>query len=204
MVEDKFDQGLTHLKDLDNTHLIKTTPNQIRDLAPNDSERVPLTFTMVAPGRQCHYVTVTADNNATPVKLQACATGTQAALAVQISAERVRDVGEVATFNVTIRNTGSSPAENVVLRVQFDPAVEPVIENDVKRLDDGSVSVQLDRLAANERRVIPLHGRCRTQTLHARARATVTALGGAESVDETNLEIRQPNTAPPPGIPGGP
>jgi uncharacterized repeat protein (TIGR01451 family) len=200
VVEDRFDQGLSHEKDLQNTHAIRRA-GDIRDLAPNDSERIALTFTMTGAGRQCHYVTVSADG-ATPVKQQACATGIQAALEVKISAEHTRVVGDVTTFSVAVRNIGSSGAANVVLRVQFDPtaAMEPIIESDWSRLEDGSVAVQLNReLTANERRVFRLQARCRAASTHACARASITATGGAVSQDEACLEILPPGS--PPGAP---
>ena len=104
-------------------------------------------------------------------------------------------VGEVATFNVAVRNTGTSAAANVVLRVQFDPAIEPVIENGVTRLDDGSVAVQLDReLAANEKRrdsVCKADAGIRAR-MHARERPS-RRLGGADSQDEACLEILPAN-----------
>jgi uncharacterized repeat protein (TIGR01451 family) len=201
-VADEFDLGLSHEKDLQNTHKID---KPIRPLAPNDSEVVGLSFTLVQGGRQCHRVTVTADGS-DPVKLEGCVTGIQAAIEVKISGEHRHVVGEVAEFNVTIKNTGTSAATNVVLRVQFDPsaAIEPVIENGLSRLDDGSVAVQLGELALSERRVFRLQGRCRNPSAHACARASVTALGGAISQDEACLEILPAlPSSPPPGA-GGP
>jgi uncharacterized repeat protein (TIGR01451 family) len=201
-VADDFDVGLTHEGDVRNTHNIE---KPIRDLAPNDSERVPLTFRLVKGGRQCHRVTVTADGS-DPAKAEGCVTAIQAAIGVKISGPHQRVVGEVAEFSATIRNTGTSAAANVELRVQFDPAgaIEPVIENGLSRLDDGSVTVQLGELAANEKRVVAFRGRCRNPSVRVLARASVTALGGAVSQDETSLEIlpAMPNS-PPPGA-GGP
>ena len=201
-VADEFDLGLSHEKDLQNTHKVD---KPIRPLAPNDSEVVALSFTVVQGGRQCHRVTVTGDGS-DPVKLEGCATGIQAAIEVRITGAVRRVVGEVAEFNATIKNTGTSAATNVVLRVQFDPsaAIEPVIENGLSRLDDGSVAVQLGELALSERRVVRLQGRCRNPSAHACARASVTALGGAVSQDEACLEILPAlPSSPPPGT-GGP
>jgi uncharacterized repeat protein (TIGR01451 family) len=200
-VTDEFDTGLTHEGDVRNTHNIE---KPVRDLAPNDSERVTLTFKLVESGRQCHRVTVTADG-ADPQKLQGCAAAIQAAIGVKISAPVRRVVGEVAEFSATIRNTGTSPATNVELRVQFDPAIEPVIESGVSRLDDGSVAIRLDReLAASERRVFRLQGRCRNPSTHACVRASVTALGGAVSQDEACLEILPAMPDSPAPAPVGP
>lgn len=202
-IKDRFDLGLTHEKDLQNTHVIERSEG-IRELAPNDSERIPLTFTVVESGRQCHHVTVTADGS-DPATQQACVTGIQAAIEVKITGAHRRVVGEIAEFNAAVKNTGTSGATNVVLRVQFDQAIEPVIENGLSRLDDGSVGLQFDReLAPNEKRVIPLRGRCRNPSTHACARATVTALGGAVSQDEACLEILPVMSNSLPAGPGGP
>jgi uncharacterized repeat protein (TIGR01451 family) len=199
-VDDEFDTGLTHEGDVSNTHHIEKA---IRDLAPNDSERVTLTFKLVEGGKQCHRVTVAADG-CDPQKLQGCASGIQTAIGVKIRAPVRKVVGEVAEFSATIQNTGSGTAANVELRVQFDPtsAIEPVIDNGLTRLDDGSVSVRLGDLAANERRVFRVQGRCRNPSAHACARASVTALGGADSQDEACLEIlpAMPDSPPPPAV----
>jgi uncharacterized repeat protein (TIGR01451 family) len=128
-------------------------------------------------------------------------TATQASLEVKISGEHQHVVGEVATFIATIRNTGSSPAANVELRVVFDQAIDLIAENDVERMSDGSAVVRLgSQLAVGERRSIRLRGTCRTQTAHACARASVSSMGGAASQDETCLEILPATSAAAPGF----
>jgi uncharacterized repeat protein (TIGR01451 family) len=184
---DRFDAGLSHIGDTLKEHVVKNL--KIRELAPNDSEKIPLDFQVIAAGRQCHEATVTADD-ADPARQQACCTGIQAALEVTIRGILRRVVGEVAEFSVSVRNTGSSGAAGVVLRVQFDQSIEPVIDTSFERLSDGSIVVRLDReLATNEKRMFRLQGRCRAPSAHACAKATVTAAGGASSVDEACLEI---------------
>ena len=200
-VEDQFDQGLTHEMDLRNTHVIQRSEG-IRELAPNDSERINLTFKVAATGRQCHTVTVTADGSE-PAMQQACVIGTQASLEVKISGERTRIVGETTTFTVSIRNTGSTAAANVELRVAFDPvqSIEPIVESGMERLQDGSILVRLNgELAPDERRSgLRIQGRCRAPVARACARATVSSMGGANSNDETCLEILPTNPAAAPG-----
>jgi uncharacterized repeat protein (TIGR01451 family) len=196
-ISDRFDPGLRHLKDTENAHII--TYSILREVAPNDSERIPLTFQVVEGGRQCHDVTVTCDG-AESVKLpQACVTGTQTSLEVKISGEHTRIVGETTTFNVSIRNTGSTSAAGVELRVAFDPVIEPIIESGLERLQDGSVLVRLNgELAPGEKRSsLRLQARCRAQSRHACAKATASSMGGATSQDEACLEILPPN----PGVP---
>ena len=202
-IVDRFDPGLRHDGDLNNTHVIEFDKSRIRELAPNDSERFALTFKLVDSGKHCHEVTVTADGSE-PAVQQACVTATQAALEVKISGEHTRVVGDITTFSIAVRNIGTSAAANVVLRVQFDQPIEPIIESGASRLDDGSVAVQLEReLTANERRIFRLQGRCRTQSTHACARASVTASGGVVSQDEACIEILPAISGGAPGV-GGP
>ncbi len=177
-VVDRFDAGLSHLGDTRKERVVKNS--NIRDLAPNDSERIPLTFQLVDTGKQCHQVTVTADGSE-PATQQACVTGSQASLEVKITGEHRHIVGDVAQFSAAVRNTGSSAAANVELRVVFDPSIEPIAESGIERLPDGSILVRLDReMTANERRVFRLQGRCRAPSTKACAKATVTASGGAD------------------------
>jgi uncharacterized repeat protein (TIGR01451 family) len=198
-VTDSFDPGLRHEGDKNNEHVIRNS--KIRELAPNDSQVINLDFQLIAPGKHCHTVTVTADG-ADPVRLQpSCVTATQASLEVKISGEHRHIVGEVAAFNATIRNTGSSPAAGVELRVVFDQSIDLIAEGDVEKMSDGSALVRLNGvLAPGERRPIRLRGNCRAQSAHACARASVSSMGGAASQDETCLEILPPNSSPPPGL----
>ncbi len=193
----RFDQGLSHPGDTRKEHHVEKS---VRDLAPNDSERIQLTYQVVASGKQCHQVTVTSDG-AEPAQQQACVTGAQASLAVKISGEHTRIVGDTTTFTVSVQNTGSTPASNVELRMVFDQAIEPILEAGMDRQQDGSVLIRLDGdLALGEKRSLRLQGRCRAQSTHACARASVSSLGSSASQDEACLEILPMNPAAAPGV----
>jgi uncharacterized repeat protein (TIGR01451 family) len=205
VITDSFDKaGLRHDRDQNREGVIRN-PKSVPELAPNASGVVKLDFQVIAPGKYCHNVTVTADG-ADPVRLPpACVTGTQASLEVKISGEYRRVVGEVASFNVTIQNTGSSPAANVELRVVFDPAsaleLIPEAQNGIERLPDGSARVQLNgELAVSERRPIRIRCNTRAPSAHACARASVSSMGGGASQDEACLEILQANNGAAPGF----
>jgi hypothetical protein len=205
VIMDSFDkQGLRHDRDQNKEGVIRNAKS-VPELAPNASGVVKLDFQVIAPGKYCHNVTVTADG-ADPVRLPpACVTGTQASLEVKISGEYRRVVGEVASFNVTIQNTGSSPAANVELRVVFDPAsaleLIPEAQNGIERLPDGSARVQLNgELAVSERRPIRIRCNTRAPSAHACARASVSSMGGGASQDEACLEILQANNGAAPGF----
>ena len=72
---DRFDAGLSHVRAVDNELAVKY--EAMRDLAPGDSETVPLTFGVRAAGELCHEVSVTADGVA-PVIESGCVTATEA------------------------------------------------------------------------------------------------------------------------------
>lgn len=200
-VRDTFDKGLRHPSAPNENSVVNSN---IRDLAPNDSETVRLTLQLVEAGEHCHDVVVSADG-ADPLTKHACATGLQAALGVKIDGPHSRVVGDIAEFKAVVRNTGATAAASVELVIRFDPAIEPTVEQGMERLPDGSILIRIDRgLAANERRVIPLQARCRSESKHACARATARALGGTDTVDETCLEILPALSGAAPGGTGTP
>ncbi|HEX5472737.1 MAG TPA: hypothetical protein VFW73_12675 [Lacipirellulaceae bacterium] len=185
-VRDRFDPGLRS-PGVQNTHLIKNA--NIRDLVPNESQTIKLPFQVIAPGQQCHDVAVAADG-VEPVGQHACVTGLQASLNVKVTAPVSRVVGETVQFSVAVKNVAASAAANVEIRFQCDTAIDLSVEQGIQRLPDGSLLVRLDRgLAANEQRVFPFHGQCKVPSDHVCARATVTALGGVNSVDEACFQI---------------
>ena len=63
-VRDRFDRGLAHPSAKPGEYTIEYLG--MRDLSPGESATLPspLTFQVVAPGQQCHEVTVTADGAA--------------------------------------------------------------------------------------------------------------------------------------------
>lgn len=186
-VRDRFDQGLKNSMDSQHTNLIRNTT--LRDLAPNDQQTIQLAFQVIAPGKQCHDLTVTADG-AEPFTQRNCVTGIQASLNVKVSCDRSRIVGQNVEIKVSVRNVGSNPATQIDVRIQLDKAIQPFIENGAERLPDGSLDYRLTgQLAPNEVRVLSFQGRCVSPSNKACARATVTASGGGTSQDEACVEI---------------
>jgi uncharacterized repeat protein (TIGR01451 family) len=186
-VTDRFDQGLTNLMDTENTHVIDTS---LQNLSPNESVKLPrpLTFQVVGAGKQCHVVTLTADDM-DPVSQQACATGLQAALQVKLSAIFARSVGQVAEFKVSVKNIGSTAVKDAQLAVQFDPVIEPILQPGQERQSNNGILIRLNgELLSGESRVVPFQGLCKQESKHACAHAAVVS-GGANSVDDACFEI---------------
>jgi uncharacterized repeat protein (TIGR01451 family) len=198
-ITDRFDQGLAHPNDTKNEHVIHNT--NLNDIPPNESQRLPrpLTFRIVGVGPQCHDLTVTADD-ADPVSKRACVTGVPAALEVKISGLHTATVGDVADFNVTVRNTGTTNASGVQLAVQFDAAFEPMFDPGQEPLPNGGVLVRFDRdLVPTEKRPLRVRAKCKQSSQHACAHAAVSAMGNANTVDDWCLEIRPPFSGTVPG-----
>ena len=196
-VMDQFDQGLRHLNDARNEHVVRNA--NIRDLAPNESIPVQLSLQVVEAGEHCHDITVSADG-ADAVKQHRCATGLQSSVQVTIRGPFSRVVGDTAEYSINVQNVGTVPAGKVELVIQLDPAIDPAIEEGAEKLPNGSVLIRLDRdLAPSERRTFRLQGLCRTPSNRACARATVTAAGGASSTDRSAcFQILPQNSAAPP------
>jgi hypothetical protein len=195
-VKDEFEKGLQHLKATNENVIYYNQP--IRDLAPGESTAIRLDFKVTEAGQHCHTATVTADD-AVAATQRACATGIASALGVQIQGERLKTVGETTDFSIVVRNTGTSPAANVELAVEFDPAMEGVVDDGWQPMQNGGLLMRMDRsLAPSEMRIFRAHARCKSPSNDAKAKVTVTAPGGVISVDEKGLEIRAalPATAP--------
>jgi uncharacterized repeat protein (TIGR01451 family) len=121
---------------------------------------------------------------------RACITARQAAMEVTVTAPRTRVVGEIAQFNVVVKNTGEVAATNVEIVNRYDAALEPSqAPEGHERLADGGIVLRIDRLEAGERRTLNTTAFCRTQSNRACNRAIVTADGGITAAAEGCVEI---------------
>lgn len=187
-IRDQFDRGLSHPRARPGEFAVEYTG--MRDLPPGETASIPLTFQVVAPGTHCHEVTVAADD-VSPVTERACVTARSAALDVTVTAPRSRVVGEVAELNIVVKNVGDVAAQNVELVIRFDAALSPERIGDPrhKRLPDGAIALNIERLEVAERRAVQLTARCVSPSEYAAVRATVTAAGNVVAANEGRVEI---------------
>jgi uncharacterized repeat protein (TIGR01451 family) len=182
IIEDVFPPGLRHPE---GETKIRTQPDLIGDIPPNESKTMPLTFEVIAEGQQCHTVTVTAEG-ADAVSKQGCVIGLKPAFAsFEIVGPVSRTVGEKAEFNIIIKN-GDLPAKNVAVILKFNPALEliPAADNRYQRLQDGSIMLQIGDLVANEQRTFkdqPIEAVCKADTRSACVQGELR-VGGAFSL----------------------
>ena len=186
-LRDRFDTGLRHPSAKPNEFAVEYPG--VRDLPPGESTTIPLTFQVVAGGTQCHEVTVSVEG-AESISERACVTARQGALEVEVTAPRSRVVGEVAQFNVVVKNVGDVAATNVEIIHRYDEALDPSeAPEGHERLADGGILLRIDRLEAGERRSIRTTALCRTPSNRACNSARVTADGGIVAAAEGCVEI---------------
>jgi uncharacterized repeat protein (TIGR01451 family) len=190
LIRDQFDRGLSHERAQPNETAVEYAG--MRDLAPGESETIPLTFGVNAAGTHCHTVTVSAEG-AEPVSQRGCITARGATLEVTATGPRTHIVGELATFRVLVRNTGDVAATNIVIVARCDTPLAPrEAERGHQRLEDGGIQLQIARMEPAERRTLTLTAECRGQSNSACVRFIVTADGGVLKADEACVEILPP------------
>jgi uncharacterized repeat protein (TIGR01451 family) len=203
-IRSQFDRGLSHPEAKPNVYAVDY--NHMRDLPPGDSETIPLTFGVVAGGTQCHEVTVTAEG-AEAVSGRGCVTARQATLEVEVRGPRSRNIGQTAEFVAVIRNVADVAATNVEIVARCDAPLEPSrAEPGHQRLPDGALVMRIEKMEAKEQRTFRMEAICRTSSLSACNRISVTADGGVSVADEACVEIlpaQQPGSAAVPGTPAG-
>ena len=198
----RFDEGLAHLSARPGVYEIDY--QGMRALPPGESETIPLTFQVTAGGTQCHEVTVSAEG-AQSQSARGCVTAPQAELQVTANASRRSTVGEIAEFGAVVRNVGTVAATNVLLVARYDAELEPVeAEPGHKRLPDGAVTLEIDRLEPGERRTFGMTARCQAQSNNACTRFIVTADGGVTAATEACVEILPLRPPSGPGAAGAP
>lgn len=204
VVVDEFSHGLTHPQALPNEFAIKYPG--MPDLPPGETASVPLDFEVIAAGRQCHEVKVTAEGGA-EASSRSCVTArerqplAQPSLSATMTGPTRREVGEVAEFRAVITNTGDVPITNIKIIDRYDPAFQPAqATSGHTLLAGGDLEWDVDRLEVSEQREFSLHCNCLMPTSSACNRVIVTADGGVTTADETCVEIL-PKLQP--GGPGG-
>jgi uncharacterized repeat protein (TIGR01451 family) len=211
-VLDQFDHGLKHPQAQPNEFAVKYPG--MKDLAPGESATVPLTFEVIAPGRQCHQVTVSADagNPATDRGCIMAVTPAQAATPIPNAAPNANIapnpgvpgtlevlkvaplrhfVGELAKFKTVVKNSGQVPVTHVEVLDQYDAAFDPrFIDAGSETAGTGKLLWRIDRLEVGERREFNVQAACVSPATSACSRVTVSADGGLNYTDQKCVEIQ--------------
>lgn len=202
VITSDFDQGLSHPGDTKGVFRIES--KSMRTLGPGESDSIPLSFTITKPGRQCQRVTVSAAD-ATDVFHQACVDVAAAApaaerptLRVEITGERIKNVGDLTDFNTVVENTGTVAATNLIVDITTDREfLEPKqADRDLEQQPDGTLRVQIPRLAPGEKRNYAIQCLCRAANDRACAKINVTGDNDVRYLAEHCIEIRPPRGGP--------
>lgn len=207
IVRNDFDPGLTHISDGRGENVIQTDPGKVADIGPGDSRSLFLTFGVQKAGRLCQNVRVSYNSpNAAMTnhcinvpQLQAQAQGQ---LQVSKQAPRLRNVGEIATFTLSIRNVGNAPLTNIEVVDTFDPELQP--QPGDAELRNGSLFWRIQRLEVGGTWRRDVNCQCLAAKLEACGIVSVTAETGTltpavVTTERACTEIRQalPDVTPP-------
>jgi hypothetical protein len=204
---DQFDHGLKHPQAQANEYAVKYPG--MKDLGPGESATVALTFEVIAAGKQCHTVTVSADAG-NPATERGCITAVAPAAPIAVPNAAVAPspggagtlevlkqaplrhfVGELAKFKVIIKNSGQVPVTHIEVLDQYDAGFDPrFIDAGSETAGAGRLLWRIERLEPNERREFNVQAACVTPSASACSRVTVTADGGINYTDQKCVEIQ--------------
>lgn len=108
VITDSIPAGLTHPSGQNTLKL------NVGTLAPNESRTYPVTLKAAERGRHCN-VAVADSSNAGQVRAEACTTVLVMGLEIAKDGTKEQFSGKVATYNITVRNTGDTALTNVVV-----------------------------------------------------------------------------------------
>ncbi len=199
VLEDSYDEGLTHPSDPQRFLKIKTT---LDDIPPGGEATKYLTFETIRPGTLCQYLTVTYDGGGSTQK-QACIEAIQpreqpqGRLQVTKESPRQRNVGEMAMFSLRVRNTGEAPLTNIEIIDEYDRAFLPQPPPAIgAQLRDGRVVWAISQLDPGEMKQFDVSCQCVAPKLEACSVVNVsaetgTSAGVVSTTERTCMEIRQ-------------
>jgi len=196
---DTFEPGLTHTGG-ERSPLVRPIPI----IQPGQTERFAISFIVAQPGRHCHRLDVTADGGHA-AGARACLTGTTAVvtppqLSVQVTGPPTSRTGDVAPYSLEIKNTGSAPATNVVLTINWSPNLQLT---EASSGHDDNISQlttrwRIAQLAAGETQTRRLNFVCRAPDPQGAIVRTTAAS------DQTSAVMNQAATVILPGMTGPP
>ncbi|MCA9230715.1 MAG: hypothetical protein KDA57_08685 [Planctomycetales bacterium] len=212
VLSDRFDAGLSHLRDPQRTLQVENTG--IGSLAAGDSRSVFLNFDVLQAGRLSHVVTVRCAEGAEAAK-QASVNATQpppqrqATMKIEKSGPRQRVVGEVAPFTLAITNTGEVPLTNLEIADEYPPSLRASpTQQGYERINRGDNQDhflwRLPRLEVGATTRLDVQCQCIGQAENACSRVQVSAetgttAGTISGADEYCMSILPAADVVPPG-----
>jgi uncharacterized repeat protein (TIGR01451 family) len=167
---DQFDAGLT--SDQGPGPLVLP----IGTVAPGETKVIPITLIAAAPGRHCNRVTAEGEGGITG-SAEHCVEVAQPQLSIRKTGPRAALVGSDVTFNITVKNTGTIPAQNVIVQDPLPAGLQPINVGGQGAIQGQNAMWNLGTLAPNEERSISVVARAVGVADNACNRAIVSAVG---------------------------
>ncbi|QDU57720.1 COG1361 family protein [Aeoliella mucimassa] len=212
-LRDDFDLGLVSDVVATGQQYIESDPLQVVNLDPQQTWQPPaLEFRITRAGSLSHSVTVSAQNAVSRTQralLNAVAEAepVEPQLNVTIVGPPRKDVGQTAEFRLTIENTGTVAATNVVAIVELDAELKPLKATEpfdsIYYEQTGQIRWTFARIEPGQRFQQDVLCDCQASSMSSCARGVVQAAGLAQAITQSQcVEIRQPlgggGISPPP------
>lgn len=177
----------------------------IGTLEPRATKQIPLTFTVLAEGEQCHEVQVSGAGGQF-ASARGCVVGTPAPIqvaprmAIDGAGPATARVDENADFTFAVYNTGGVPLTDVRVVVTVEPSLTPIEASEGwQRLESGAGYYWvIPRIEPQANSAVRLLSRCVSVDPDARQSVQVTTREGATAQREFTTVISPAAAAAPP------
>jgi len=195
VLTDRFDPGLSHLRDPNRTFEIENPG--IGSLGVGESRSVYISFDVIRAGRLCHEVSIRCREGSTASQ-GTCVDATQplpqkqARIEVRHNGPVQARVGESALFTIVVENVGEVPLTNIVVVDEVDRALlaRPTEQN--YQLVEGKIVWNLPRLEVGAKKRLDVQCECIAPSRTACSTVNVTfdsESGSSSSSDSHCVEI---------------
>jgi uncharacterized repeat protein (TIGR01451 family) len=207
LVKDTFDPGFKF------DGVTGAVERSIENLAPGATKTLGIALRAVEPGRLCHVVEVTGEGSL-KATAQACVTSVAAAvpqpqpqpeprpevrpeapakLSVRKTCQTtVASVGEIVTFDVVVRNDGTTPVKEYKIIDSYDlDFVKPeFVTGGHERITDETIAWIFTDIPPGDEKIVQIQARCLKATRRVCNPVTVQSGGVKAAAGEACLEIR--------------
>ncbi len=192
VLNDRFDQGLSHRGDTDRTRSIEY--DKIRTLGVGQSQSIFLDFDVMRSGQLCHDVTVRCTEGS-EASSRACVNAVQPVAQKQSGFEvrkdgpRRHNVGDIALFKVVVKNTGEVPLTDLEIVDEYDKTLRPQPTRQGYEVVNGRIVWRLPRLEVGASETFEIQCTCLAPTDSACGVVKVTDSSGLILADDHCLEV---------------
>jgi uncharacterized repeat protein (TIGR01451 family) len=195
VIVDRYDDGLQHASESANrTGAIERS---LGDLAPGQTKPINITFQVVQAGQQCNSIEVQGSAGVLGSAKACLAAGEPGAaspadqpkLTISKTGPTTAAAGSQATFQISVTNTGQTPATNLTITDHFDVQLEPQRATPGNVYDGASMTWQRARLDPGQTIWFQVVCACKEVADNTCNRVTVECDGGVRESADACLEI---------------